>query len=408
MSVNRTIFERLASFYDELNRHLIPVEGDVCKACQCNDCCTFAARGGEHFVSEMEMDYIEEFYRKKGYPRGSINLFKEYLARKKAQNGEILHQICPFYDTAAQGCSIYPARPLSCRLYGSYFTEGFRPPQRCHYLNKGKVLGKNQFLAEVPVGLEFMEVKMEYQVMRPLTYTGEPMPQLWQQGMDDLTVIEGDEDAFGRAFKLDLGGRKEEALAEYTEARAKYPRWSFIPYLMGNIFMMLNRFDEAVAHYEEAVTLRPTNPFFRFMLAYAYDLTRNVQKAIEEYEEAVKLNPENALACGSLANLLKDEGRLVESLEHYKKALEIDPDYAIHQVYCGVVLFDLQRPKEAEPYLARALELDPNLALAALYLGRVRQALGDDQAAQTYFIRALELSKVSQGQWEQLAQGTIS
>lgn len=367
--MQKELFDKITRFYGDLEKHLIPVEGNVCKASECYECCTFAAKpNGKYVVSKMETDYIEEFYRERGYPQASLELFEEYISKKKDERGEIVHQVCPFFNLEEWGCSIYEARPLAARTYGSFFMDGSDIPPRCYFKDKGKTVRNGAFLDDNPLSMEFYELRQEHLGLRPVRISDQKTNPFLRREPDVLPVLEGENDPFIEACRLEEEGKFAEAVAAYEDARKKYPDWAFIHSCMGTDLIILKRYPEAVEAAGKAVAMRPANAFYHFLLAMASEFGGDVARAEREYRETTRLNPANAIALASLAGILFNKGEPAESLEFYEKAIAVDPDCKFYYFYSGVTLAKLRRPGEAESALLKAVGLDPSLAPAYFQL----------------------------------------
>ena len=299
--MEQAFFKKITQFYEQLESDLIQVEENVCKACQCSECCSIVAKGGEHSVSSMELDYIENYYQETGYPQGNINLFKEYLSRKKDTAGEILHPICPFFSKQNFQCSIYSARPLSCRLFGSYFIEGFQVPSRCYFNTIGKIVKKDEFIKEIPFAVAFSELKAEHLGAQKITL---PLSPELHQNPEYLSFFDSS-DPYLKGRRNLQDGKITKALEHYQETIVKNPKQSFIPCCISLDLIQAQQYAEAAAYGEKAVTLSPENAFYHFVLAIAYQLSGKIEKAIESYQESLKLNPENEAAKTTLNSLLQ-------------------------------------------------------------------------------------------------------
>lgn len=81
-------------------------------------------------------DRCYECCRNFGVPSRTVvedKRIKEFLQERSMRQGEARGNTCPYLDEDLKsgGCSIYPVRPLVCRLYGTspnyLCTEGVRP-----------------------------------------------------------------------------------------------------------------------------------------------------------------------------------------------------------------------------------------------------------------------------------------
>jgi tetratricopeptide (TPR) repeat protein len=377
------LFKKIAKFYQDLEPYLVQVKGNVCRECSCSECCTFAARGGNHAVAEMEFDYIEKYYQKKGYPQGDVEQFKDYLSRRRNEKKELIYSICPFFDEKQYGCSIYEARPLSCRLYGSFFVEEFPIPNRCYFKTIGKKIRKNNSLEEIPLAFQFSELKSEHLGSKIVT-------KIRSTVTPDLSYLENLDffDMYRQCGRLLSQEKISEAIECYDEICKKYSTWSFITFCAAADFIRAGHYKEAVPYAYRAVELAPDNAFYRFVLAAACQFSGEFEKAVQAYLETVRLNPQNAVAYEALGNLYQHLGNLEKALDHYDKALKISPDQHETLFYSGAVLMQLNRIEEAMERYQKAEALEPNYApyhyaLGVIYerLEKIQEALKEHETA---------------------------
>jgi tetratricopeptide (TPR) repeat protein len=391
--MNPQIFEKMKQFYEELDKHLLSVEGNVCKACQCNECCTFAAKGGKHSVSDLEFDYIEHYYQKTGYPQANVSLFKEYLSKKKDNNGNVIHAVCPFFNHEEHACSIYPARPISCRVYGSYFLEGMPVPSKCYFKNIGKTIKTGNFFKEFPMALEFCELKSQHMGSLPMRTSKKETTSLILWDLANLDNDDAANDPFILGCKLEREGKFGKAAESFEQAMKLYPSWSFIPCCLGTNLVRLKRLEEAIKAYKQALSLSPDNAFYHFVLAFALKLNGQYDEAQLEYEKAVELNPQNVIALASLANLHQKKGNLQASMNLFQKALKLDPDSAFLRFHFAQLLLKLNEIKEAESQLEKAIELEPDFPPPYLQAAHVYSIQNKTLQAQEVMKKYEELSR---------------
>jgi len=108
-------YRELSNIYEESKRYIHKVSVNPCK--ECFRCCSVEAKLG---IYMLEYDYIEEFLHESSVSEGRVKFFKDYINKKK-KDGNFIYHVCPFYNNHA--CSIYPARPMSCRLYPYFSTK---------------------------------------------------------------------------------------------------------------------------------------------------------------------------------------------------------------------------------------------------------------------------------------------
>ena len=156
-------FARTSLMYQEVDKHLPRLEGNLCGSC--NLCCTSMASQG---VSSLEFDYIEEFLKRSGRKGSLPARFKKYIQEHKAPASS-KPRLCPCYRKKERCCSIYAARPLSCRTFGYFIREGsiLLIPASCALREYTALYSDETFPRLLPFALPFYSLVYEYD-MRPV------------------------------------------------------------------------------------------------------------------------------------------------------------------------------------------------------------------------------------------------
>jgi len=148
-------YEQTELVYKEVDKYLPEHKENPCKDCKM--CCTIMASQG---ATLLEFDYIREYLIKTGRSPEEIEKFRDYVIKlKEPETNKPVHLICPFYSSTKKGCSIYPARPLSCRTFG-YFIKDERLhliPDICNLKKFIKMYTDYTFASVVPFALPFYE-----------------------------------------------------------------------------------------------------------------------------------------------------------------------------------------------------------------------------------------------------------
>lgn len=156
--MDQSYYEALKLLYDEIDGYLPQHDGNPCKSC--NMCCTSLASQG---VSLLELDYIEEFLTRKETPAATLLDFIYYVSKKNVYSSGSL--LCPFYDKDWGGCSIYLARPLSCRTFGYFIREENLDliPSSCFLKKTTKIYTDETFPLLLPFTLPFYTLVNNYE-----------------------------------------------------------------------------------------------------------------------------------------------------------------------------------------------------------------------------------------------------
>ena len=118
----REKFASMLDFYDSLDKHLKEVYPYNRDCGTCNKCCCYPYFYMILFTPEFELlqAYIEE-------TKLPVRVrFDKLVSRKLDRRVYFKNWVCPLYNHAGRGCSVYPVRPFSCRVFGAYSTKESR------------------------------------------------------------------------------------------------------------------------------------------------------------------------------------------------------------------------------------------------------------------------------------------
>jgi tetratricopeptide (TPR) repeat protein len=151
------------------------------------------------------------------------------------------------------------------------------------------------------------------------------------------------------------------------------------------------RHQEALAVYEEARRLNDLDPDVHDGLANAHFSMGAYELAARHFEAATRLDPRRG-ACwinlGAVYNRLKNYQKAAEVL---RRAVQIDRKSSVGFYNLGIAYKQLKQPSMAVPAYREALRLDPMMADAYLNLGNVYLEMGNLSQATSQFRKALEI-----------------
>lgn len=155
-------FARVTLLYEDINTHFPPSEGNLCGSC--HRCCTSEASQG---VSALEFDYVEEFLLRAGRDSREVDALRNYIHKVDPPGPEGSRR-CPLYDVETSGCSIYIARPLSCRAFGYFIREGNTGliPPGCALRELTITYTDETFASLLPFAMPFYSLVYEYENLR--------------------------------------------------------------------------------------------------------------------------------------------------------------------------------------------------------------------------------------------------
>lgn len=352
---------KLRDIYGRLDEALPSTAGNPCGGCL--GCCSIK-NVVMHRIGSMEMEYLS-----RNVDGERVALFKEYVTQKKDGQGEFMHPICPLYDRDRGGCSAYPYRPMSCRLFGHYFLEGTEAPGECLYRERGKKIKAARYFDEIPCARDLRELNWEYLSRRP--YTTHTMKEenkyAERIGMDSLVEDIDLVDVVDKALHLELRGELEQAYRLFREHEQEQSDSPYFYFYFGNLCDEMEKYDEAIASFRKAISLREDNSLFFFRLALDLVVRGEREEAMRLFLKVIELNPENAIALGYLGYLHIIESKPREAAGYLEKSLAIDPEQPFFRFRLGLAYLGTGRGDEAELELEKVKDFPP-VAKDALHL----------------------------------------
>jgi len=197
---------------------------------------------------------------------------------------------------------------------------------------------------------------------------------------------------YNRAQAYSLGGRLEEALAEYSAVMRVDDSLSDHYFNRGNILRRLGRTEEAIADYEQSIELDAPFPEVHYNLGDARIELGLEDQAVADFSRAIELDPEYVAARLARASLLADRGETSAAMDDVLAGLEQEPGNAHLLSLRGRLLAEQGDTEAARRALDAALAADPGLAEAWAILGQVAFEAADLDQAAAAFDRAVGLS----------------
>jgi len=303
----------------------VPVDqaGNFCGSC--SSCCTYPI----HLkVSALELALLE--VREKAFKKEA---FLQFINRPQGRQSK---KVCPHYSNESHGCSVYPSRPLCCRVFG--YVPFRKMAKNCAYHSVD---------------------------LRALNYR--QMEKLFS--------------AFS-ALRLSY----------YRDHRAAVELLSLMDYLiMGNVLIEEGKIEEAFRLFDRALALDPESSLSHSYQAKKYEMTGELHKAEASYRKALEYDHEEPTLYVKLGFVLYGRGDYDGALALYDEAERRDPGCFMAYGNQGLALLAQGKYEEAFLAYTRASELEPENVTFHLMKGNILEMGGFDQEATDEFHAALKL-----------------
>jgi tetratricopeptide (TPR) repeat protein len=368
------LMKRLGELYARLDEALPRTEGNPCK--DCLGCCS-VVHVIMHRIGMMEMDYLSRHVEKE-----KVELFKDYIFRKKDETGEVAQILCPLYSKEIGGCSIYHYRPVSCRLFGHYYLTGSSVPDSCVFKERGAWIKAGDYFDVIPFAKEFRSLNRQYLSCRP--YTKESMDEQirFAEGFGTEPIIDDEEypDAVDRALSLQLREKRDEAYEIFVREEEKNADSPYFYFYFGNLCDEMERYEEAVKCFRKALALKDDDSLFHFRLAMDLVIMGHHEEAMGEFRKVIELNPQNAMAWGYIGYLNFQSNDLKGAVENFGQALALDASQHLFRFRRALALLGLGRGWEAEEELLKVKDIElfsRDVGYLLAEIGRIKEK-GDE------------------------------
>jgi Flp pilus assembly protein TadD len=159
-------------------------------------------------------------------------------------------------------------------------------------------------------------------------------------------------------------GRKDEALALYTESVRVEPTYAPGQFNLGMMLLERGKLDEASNHLGLAVQLTPRNAIFQFDLGTFLLQHGNLDEAANHFTAALDVAPDFTSAHNGLAQVLYRQNKPREAISQYREALRSWPDFPEAHNGLGLILLQQNKLDDAITQLSEAVRLKPDYAEA--------------------------------------------
>ena len=193
------------------------------------------------------------------------------------------------------------------------------------------------------------------------------------------------------ALALHQAGNVVAAEPLYRKALDAAPTHVDALYLLGMLYLDLERFEPAEQLLRRAVTGKPDHFLAHRMLGLALLEQGRVSQGIACLRRAIELNPDGVESHIDLGAALGRQRNFPEAEAAFRSALELSPDLPEALLNLGLTLREQGRFEEAERALRRMAHLQPRRFPAHNELGKVLHAQGRHEEAAAAYREALRL-----------------
>jgi tetratricopeptide (TPR) repeat protein len=159
-------------------------------------------------------------------------------------------------------------------------------------------------------------------------------------------------------------------------------------YLLGNTYLMAQKYDEAIKTLSRVLVLQPTHADARDRLRVANE-RKNLLPKLDQYKNDALENPQKASARMDLADTYYALTMYAEAEVQYLKAVELEPkDSRLHAKLC-VNYAEWKQKEKAVACYQEAIKKDPN-HVYYFSLGHLYEQLGKPDEAITAYKQSLE------------------
>lgn len=183
----------------------------------------------------------------------------------------------------------------------------------------------------------------------------------------------------------------DQALADFNQAVKLDPADASVYYLRANVWLRRREFDNALADLSEAIRLKPTASEWYSTRGAIWHEKGEFDKAILDFDQSLRLEPDNVGSWHGRGWAWQNKDELDKAIANYDRALQLDPEYSISYNNRGLAWHRKGQYDKALADLNEALRLDPKYVFAYENRGNARKRKGDYVGALDDYTKAMEL-----------------
>ena len=184
-----------------------------------------------------------------------------------------------------------------------------------------------------------------------------------------------------RGFAENELSRHEEAIVDLDEAIRLNPKNATTWSNRGSAKDSLGRYKEAIADFDEAIRLDPKSAASWNNRGLAKDNFGHPQEAITDFDEAIRLNPKNASPWHNRGSVKSQLGLHKEAIADFDEAIRLNPKNAVQWHNRGAAKNELGRHEDAIADYDEVIRLNPKNATAWNNRGSAKAYLQDFDGA---------------------------
>ena len=188
-------------------------------------------------------------------------------------------------------------------------------------------------------------------------------------------------------------GDTNRAIADYTEAMRRDPKYAKAYYNRGNAYSDKGDTDRAIADYSAAIRLEPTYANAYYNRGNAYSSKGDTDRAIADYSETIRLEPTYANAYYNRGNAYSNNGDMDRAIADYSEAIRLDPSYVSAYYNRGNAYSNKGDTERSIADYSEAIRSDPTYANAYVNRGLAYEKLADFAKARSDFNATLGLAQ---------------
>jgi tetratricopeptide (TPR) repeat protein len=162
---------------------------------------------------------------------------------------------------------------------------------------------------------------------------------------------------YNSAYKAQLGGKINEAIADYKGAIAANPNLAEAHSNLGVIYNQQHNFAQALSEFRKALAINPKDAITYNGIGAALRAEKDRAGALKNYQTAVNLDPKLATAHYNLGTIYEEMKDWEKAMDSYK--LAVKNDYRLGEAYyqMGNIMYGKKRNDEAIAYFKESLKV---------------------------------------------------
>ena len=188
-------------------------------------------------------------------------------------------------------------------------------------------------------------------------------------------------------------GNWEQAEESLLKLHERYPKSSFVPLILGNVYYSTGRLRQSIEYYRRSLEMDPESGVANYKLGVTYFRKGQLQKSLEAFNRVLEIKTQgHAMASYFIGLINFFLGRDDASSAAFSQFHDIAPESMISNFFLAQLKLKRNEFSEAISLLEELLKENPDLSEGHYMLGQAHYGLHQNSESIRSFRRVLEIN----------------